>query len=378
MKKDLFNSLRKYPITESRNPIENFLTEAFAWLLSSYPAFSEYFLNVFIKDKLTNNIKISNSGYWSTQKSFNQYYPDMVYEYNRNALIFEHKVWSNLHESQLENYRNYASKNYDNYDIILITATKIQHDQKPDLALCWEELYYMIDKWIKNSNSKDVFLFESFQNLLLNEGIGPPAPISHASILYYYISKNLENNIVKLINRVISNYQIDNLFTNKNINQINDFALRPYKKEKWGRIGIELFDDWKPSIFIGFLLDGQDHCTTLLLGEKSPDFSIIISFEEKYHSIYPNDETYNSLVKHLKKKVEELKSGWDFYHHIEDDKVKEKNFWHPIHIRKPMLHLFQGTEKGEEQEQRFIDATNEIIAIIDDSEYFHELKAKHL
>ncbi|HHL18809.1 MAG TPA: hypothetical protein ENJ33_03660 [Thiothrix sp.] len=67
-------------------------------------------------------------------------------------------------------------------------------------------------------------------------------------------------------------------------------------------------------------------------------------------------------------------NGWNFYHHIEDDNVEKKNYWHPIHIRKPMIDLFEGTITAEDQEKRFIEATKEIIPIIIKSKYYQNLK----
>lgn len=40
MKTDLLTSLRKYKVTDKQDPIENFITEAFAWLLKNYDDFS--------------------------------------------------------------------------------------------------------------------------------------------------------------------------------------------------------------------------------------------------------------------------------------------------------------------------------------------------
>ena len=43
----LFEALRKYSPREGNDPLENFITEGFAWLLNKYPEFGEFFLQYF-------------------------------------------------------------------------------------------------------------------------------------------------------------------------------------------------------------------------------------------------------------------------------------------------------------------------------------------
>jgi hypothetical protein len=76
----------------------------------------------------------------------------------------------------------------------------------------------------------------------------------------------------------------------------------------------------------------------------------------------------------LQEEVEKLDDNWNFYNHINDETVDKKNYWHPIHIRKPMIDLFKGTVTAEEQENKFIEAVNTILPIIIQSEYFKNLK----
>ena len=103
MKNDLLTSLRKYRITHKRDSKENFITEAFAWLLKNYPNFSSYFIKD-LKNRLNSTINVSENLKWDTQKNFDGVYPDMVCEFDDNAFVFEHKAWSYLHQNQLQNY----------------------------------------------------------------------------------------------------------------------------------------------------------------------------------------------------------------------------------------------------------------------------------
>ena len=123
MKTDLLTSLRKYKVTDKQDPIENFITEAFAWLLKNYDDFSFFFIKE-ILEKLNSDLVVSEKPNWSTQKNFNGFFPDMVCEFNNNSLVFEHKAWTSLHENQLNNYKKHSNRVYNTSYIILITADK--------------------------------------------------------------------------------------------------------------------------------------------------------------------------------------------------------------------------------------------------------------
>ena len=372
MKNDLLTSLRKYRVTDKKDPIENFITEAFAWLLKNYPSFSSFFIKD-LKVRLNSTINVSENLKWDTQKNFGGVYPDMVCEFDKNAFVFEHKAWSELHTNQLQNYRSYAKENYSSYYLILITAHETQHKQNPDLALCWYDVYKIIGRWLHENESESdndkFFLFLNFQNLLVHEGMGPAAPISHNSILSYYSARGFVKSTLDLITKIFNKEKefFDLLFQNE-----EDYELINRGKQ-WGRFGLSMLKNWNPGIFVGFMIDGEDHKTTPIYGERSPDFTIILSFNIDFCKSYHQSKTYKSLVSYLENEISKL-NGWNFYHHIEDDNVEKKNYWHPIHIRKPMIDLFEGTITAEDQEKRFIEATKEIIPIIIKSKYYQNLK----
>jgi PD-(D/E)XK nuclease superfamily len=368
MEHNLLVSLRKYRPGEGNDPLENFITEAFAWILKNYDEFSILFIS-YVLEKL--NIKKDiNNPKWSTQTNFDGFVPDMLCEINDFVLIFEHKAWANLYQGQLDNYRNFAKKQYQESYTILITATANQHSQNPDFALCWFDIHRFTDEWIKNQKGDCHFIFKDFLKLLENEGMGPPAPISHESILSYYPGNELELQIKSLLNRVKKNSIL------LEYNAIPDREL--LIKDRWGRIGIDFLgaEDkfWRPGVFVGFLLDGYDHCVKTVLGRKSPDFSIIISFDKQLHNKYPQNNAYKAFVTHISNKIKELNQDWDFYHHIEDKSVKEINKWHPIHIRKPILHIFRGTLSAEEQTEKFVENSVQILDIIFKCDEFNSLR----
>lgn len=370
----LFEALRRYSLKENRDPLENFVTEGFAWILNNYPDFGEFFLQNLEEKLKERGGEWSIRNYdceWLTQENFDGKYPDMVCHFNgeNKAIIFEHKTWSRLHENQLANYKEYAKRNFDEYRIVLITATQQQHEQDPDLSLCWSDIYNLISDWAKSDNSE--LLFRDFQQLLKSEGLGPPAPISHTSIRYYYETKDLKKNINDLIERVKGREE-----QKKEWEKIIKKDLDIRKRVAWGRIGLELFSEpWEGSIFVGILVDGGDHKTEPIDPVKGPDFCLIISFSSRLHDFYTEEKSYKKLVEELlPKKVEQLNDGWQFYDHLKDFEAPRKNKYHPIHIRKPMLDVFCGTESCEDQEDRFYGAASELIKLVAEEESFWSLR----
>ena len=90
MKTDLFTSLRKYRTTDKKNPVENFVTEAFAWLLKNIPDFSFFFITE-LKKKMNSTEEIPKILKWDTQRNFDGVFPDMICEFENSVFVFENQ-----------------------------------------------------------------------------------------------------------------------------------------------------------------------------------------------------------------------------------------------------------------------------------------------
>ena len=375
METGLLESLRKYRPREGKDPLENFITEAFAWILRNHSDFSDYFLNeIIVKLNMQLHDIDGKNCEWMTQYNFDGFFPDMVCLSNNNVIVFEHKAWSQLHDKQLQNYKRYASANFVNSKVVLITATHYQHSQDPDLALCWSDIYEYISVWLE-TNTDTPFIFEDFLRLLRSEGMGPPAPISHESIMYYYASTDLKKNIGGLIKRIENKDWSENI--KQDYTKFVENKSRLSYGEAWGRMGVNLLDSWKPGIFVGILLNGNDHCTKPTNASKGPDFCLILDIDSSLHNQYPTNDNYTKLIDNLSKKVAKLNDGWQFYNHLGDSKIKTKNKWHPIHIRKPMLDVFLGSISIEKQAEVFYETANKLIKLVSSEDHFWELRNEY-
>ena len=385
METGLFDALRRYSPREGNDPLENFITEGFAWLLNKYPKFSEFFLR-HLKEELQRKkpprpLNVNNYDCeWSTQDNFDGKYPDMVCRFRdvNKAIVFEHKVGTDLRENQLKDYRDYAQKKFDDSHIVLITKTKQQHEQAPDLFLCWSDIYKLISAWEQKANGDIPFLLKDFQKLLKGEDLGPPTPISHEAIRSYYDyraegieheAKDMERKLEKLIARIKEHETREGKWE-KMIRE--GYCLR--KSKQWGRIGIYLWgeDEWYPSIFVGILLDREVHHIEPITSAKGPDFCLLLCFAARLYRTYRENEHYRELLCNVQQRLNNGYNGWRFYNHLEE--VEKPNRYHPIHIQKPLLDVFAGTKKYEEQEERFYEAASFLIKLFGDEESFWKLR----
>ncbi len=155
-----------------------------------------------------------------------------------------------------------------------------------------------------------------------------------------------------------------------------NYPLKNLKKSsQWGRMGISLWDEseWYPGIFVGVLLDGKDHCTKPINSAKGPDFCLILSFKGPLFGTYRTNEHYREFLCNAQQRLNDGWNRWKFYNHLEE--VERPNRYHPIHIRKPLLDVFAGTESYEEQECLFYNAASELIKLVAEEESFWKLRA---
>lgn len=278
MKSNLLSALRKYRPRENHDPLENFITEAFAWLLQNHPRFGEFFLNKIASKLQLQFVAKGATTEWTTQVNFEGLRPDLIAETDGRAFVFEHKAWSALRPNQLQNYRNQAILKYgkENYHLILITAASYLIDQNPDLALCWHDVHAWIKEWQSHRDYEEEFLFGDFCQLLENEGMGPPAEISHAAILAFLPAQYFLNKISDLIQRAAKHDWASSLPAGECKVHLPGHRGCLWGDDKYGFFGFHLLDDganWASSISVGFFPDPKEYLFEWLC-PSNPDFSI--------------------------------------------------------------------------------------------------------
>ena len=282
----------------------------------------------------------------------------------KDQIIFEHKTWSHLHEKQLDNYRLSSSAQH----LVLITASNYQHTQKADNSLIWSEIY----TWIEKHHAQcQTFAKKEFLALLEAHSLGNLTPVSLEKLQNYpKFEKNDEDQ--KDVEADLKNLLMDVLYNHYSCFQIDkrESLVKTYPaiekiRRRWGRYGFDFWDDhhWKPSIFVGFILDGKDHGVNFSNADLGPDCCIILSFEKELHQTYPDDKNYQNLINRLLKT--RLPDGWKLFNQIEENKGSSKlNRFHPIIIRKPAVQVLAKTDDINSQAKRFADELSKVLEIL--------------
>ncbi len=350
--------------------IEDFITNAFCWILSN-TAFDACFLDYLSEEGLSMPALDREALRWETQTSFPRgegmwpVRPDMTCSDGKRGIVFEHKVWSWLREDQLGDYRNHAPPPFNEAPVVLITAYPGQHQQKPDLKLCWHHIHELLEKWLQlQSDSHDPvvhFVVEDFRHLLERRGLGPMDRLEQKVIKGYFLVADFHENLKKMMWAVLGK-------------EWPDTAERQVDNQ-WGRLGFQVRGErkdtttWNPGLFVGVLLDGWDHCTKPVDRNRGPDACVILNLGEDLHPAAAVP-AYQQLVTYLKS--EKFPDGWTFYDHAGDENVISERYgahrgpnpWHPFHIRCPLVEVLAGAQKAEEQINQFYKDAHEVVRLV--------------
>ncbi|WNJ98039.1 PD-(D/E)XK nuclease family protein [Vibrio ruber] len=363
----LLVNVSKYAASHKKSPIENFITEAFAWLLRNDASVRESFAAFLHQKGEQQGIEIpmiDNTGSVETQVNFNGKFPDMLWSASDDSftIIFEHKVWSELHDEQLDNYRQYAEEKFGAaFTIVLITAHAGQHRQKPDIALCWYQIAEII-KAVDVGDPKEHWIREEFIHLLKSNNLLSFSPINPLSIAYYNDAKKIDQQLHNIAQRTANKaWPIQQL---KGEIQYKASAYqrkasvhdRCGQFDAWGRIGLEFntlsqeYDEggWTPGIFCGFLIDSEDHGTEDLM-PNGPLAMLILDIDEPLHTGIASNNHYQALVRELQ--GISLPKGWRLSDRIALDKTV--NLWHPLMFYRDLSEFFAGKTTLEQQDATF-------------------------
>jgi len=372
----LLESVRKYHPRDGSDPLENFITEAFAWMLRNCPEFGEYFASNIAKQLNMSEFDTANQR-WETQQNFGGVYPDMVCSSGAMALVFEHKTWSEVGDNQISNYRSYANKNYSESRIVLISANKYQHihqsehENKPDLQLCWSNVYEDVEEWM-NKSGNTPFIAEDFNKLLDSVNLGRQAPLSQDSIRYYFASTNLKKNIGTLIRNVKDNGWLDG-WSKCHCLDVIDKRGSEYS-EAHGRMGLEFHVSDNIRLFVGIVINENDLGARALNRHKGPDMIVAPIFGEMFHSQYLSAPEFRELNGALKEIMIGDDDGWHFYDNISDANSLRKNKWVPFQIRKSLFDVLSGTTDSESQATEFFNSGKKVIDILLNEKSFSRLR----
>lgn len=373
---------------------EDFITEVFCWLLEKTDFGSVFLDNLCACDGCGCLPKIDEERIWSTQERFSLDVglkrPDMICrsEDEKAALVFEHKVWSQLGREQLANYRKIKFKEeFDHFGIVLITPRQQERNKEADCHIFWENVHSWLSDWKPAGlDSNFAFVVSNFLSLLEERGLAPmekitvdqlrqlPSEIAKARAAMGEQRKT-EKALKTLVDRVVSGPDWDE-FVGLVPKDEQPSMKRETEKKKfaWGRYGFHLDTDkdnpyWAPGVFVGVMTDSENHGPTSVneSNGSGPIACVIVSVQKDLWEKYESSE-FKALVDALHREWSgSAPDDWQVYRETE-------NNWHPLIVYKPLTSIIDQAKTGEEQVCAFANDVKTVVASLFHLDEFKEFK----
>lgn len=352
----LLVSLSSYRPRPGRRPIEDFITEAFAWLLRTQEGLGEAFVH-HVESSASDSIQFSDveGVEWSTQASFPNSRPDMVARFNETTLAFEHKVHSEASSDQLRRHHEGVEQNG---HVILITSAEWHFADPADVKMTWRQVYRWLDG--ASSHIEEPAMIREFQSLLESRGLGPRSQIPEPSLRAYSSVKKIEKQLWTLFKTLMPDEEPAWDFVFDEVPHLKRGETR-MKGSKGnlpveGRIGIR-FQPWRPGVFAGVLLDGNDHKVEMSNPRLGPDLVVVLDVGSKGTETMPrqqflNSHTYSQLVERLQNETEHR--GWEVVD--THGRAEKGNRWHPLILRRSLAPLLREESTFDAQRTAILEA----------------------
>lgn len=363
MKESIFSYLVSYVPTDKRESKEDYLTQMFAWILKNVEGVAEEYIsflceqNKDIPRPQEYNISVSTQEIMSVGRL------DLLIRVNRDmSFICEHKVFSELSENQIKKYMDNSDElGPGKYYSVLLTYSMTQHTQTADVSLVWSDICEFIDGLKGNYEHEENFVLSQFSEYLKENGMGKNEPIGPESLLGYWPAVNLENKLDNIFSQLaVYDWSMDC----PNLEGFSTGKYNPvYNRSRWGRMGIDFFENWTPGIFAGIMLRTNDHHMPPLDEKKGPD--LVVFMESSYSKAGKDSEIYNSIITSdaYKRRVKRLtvdSGSFEFIPGLADSK------WRVVVLRKPLFDVLFGKYTREEQlnaiKEAFIEGINLLVS----------------
>lgn len=367
MKDSLLVSLRNYNPQAGRDPVEDFITEAFAWTLRQNPTLASALISKIDSEAPTEAPhKKATELDWETQHAVNSGRVDMVARIGEKThYIFEHKVWAEATAAQLDRYRREVVE--DNAAQKSVTTVLIAGDltnyigptspdvHEPSVRLSWSNVVKLIDQVVERTEKPD--RVSDFRDLLVHEGLGPQSPLSEPLLRAFARSRNTVYRLYDLVESVGRrandwSFAYDMMpDTNQQITPEPRWERRG-RSSKNGRIAMGLYSDWTPQVLVGLIIDEDDIGVELSAPEAGPHLTVFLGLpynrlRARYGEIVGHP-AFSHLCDRLSKDL--APSTWTVS--APEGKNDDFNYWHPIVLHQPLAYKLRsnGTSWRDQQE----------------------------
>lgn len=376
MTDSLLVALRSYRPTARRNPVEDYITEAWAWLLRNTPGLWRLFERELVAVArgerrahaaahdvpvgLPSGVDPSST---RTQETTSAGRLDMVVDGPTGGWVFEHKVWASEGFGQLERYRTWAEATWPgSHAVVYVTASSRQWYREPGVEsrvgphvqVTWAFVECVCAEFVAASSVPHPIV-EDFVMLLKSEGLGRPPELSSAGLQAYYAAQN----VVPALRHVWRDLEERShwAWLYERLPPTGD-SDRPFRRwargdlPREGRFGLDFYESWTPGIFFGVLLDPTDHKVSPSNPELGPDLVVIVSYNQE-PGIEPSASAFETSPDFtaLRTRLAADSGRWHFEDHLA---ARNKNPWHPLHLRRPLAEVVNGAQDADEQRERIL------------------------
>ena len=170
----------------------------------------------------------------------------------------------------------------------------------------------------------------------MNKAFGPQEPLSLDQIAAYVHAARVPQCCYALAGHLTSEpWRWD--FLPAGLGAVENRHPQPLR---WGRVGIEFFfENWRPDIFAGFLLDGKDHKLDLVDPTKGIDLMLLIEADS------PSTSVSGGAIRLAAQRILTVPNTVA----LDQDQVKSK--WRKLVVRTPLADIIVAKNTDEQQTQ---------------------------
>lgn len=301
--RNIFNALFEFRPRGKFTPEENFLTEAFAYVLESCEDVQKEWLSRVIGNKVR---KVSELRTRFTERDDDDNFviPDMkisgeLDDGHKFVLFSEHKWRSPCNPGQIKRYIKKLESDTAEFKKVIFIGTSYSqvnvaencHPSMKGGAFLWADVFSLLGK----SEHKETVLLE-FLEFMKAQDLSPGEPITTEMMTGYLQSRKFESNLQQLASALSREFNWS--FVPERYRNGNEY---PEIIDAMGRVSLQFgTSHWKPALGVGFLYNTTDLRVAFVDPKRGIDLFLRIETDPDYQKRIQN------VMRELKTKKDEL------------------------------------------------------------------------
>lgn len=363
----LFSFIKSYIPSSTRDPQEDYLTQLFAYMLSIVPDLGTMYCQFLLEKVKEPKFQVSAGDVVGvkTQVVVQRGRVDLLLTTGGHGFICEHKVASNLGNEQMSRYAESFVSHPGNFYTVLVTANIFQHKQDADIRLTWADISDFLISMQEHYHNEHGYLLKQLIEYMEQQGLARMEPLRMEDILGFSPGQKLPMKLETLLPQLQFMAQLQSMDWKTQcpgLQSLNPEKCQPtFKKFRWGRIGVELFNDMTPGLFVGVMLDyNQIPSLEIYDRQLGPDVVIMLEYDfypvpkddnqraifQQRSSLFANNK-YKTLCSNLRASAQN-----EGYHYSNE---LPKSRWRINVLQKPLATVLCGASNEKEQLDRLFE-----------------------